>query len=102
MIAAVGMDTLYRLIGTHGKWEEELAPIGLTVEPLPFPVAVWLIGTGENASGNLVSGRDRKPITVEVTDGFGLERTGIVSVVRTNAELAARRGLRKLNTRGSS
>lgn len=96
VIEAVGFQHLYRLIGTHGKWEEHLTPLGVKVEPLPFPAAVWLIGTGENASGNLVSNRDRVPITEAVTEAFGLEAPSRFTAARRNIEISARRVTRKL------
>lgn len=101
VIEAVGFEPLYRLLGTHGKWEAHLAPQGLAVEPLPFPAAIWLIGTGENASGNLISGRNRVPISAEITEAFGLRRPARVSAGVRGFEIAARRVARRLSLRGS-
>ena len=65
------------LLGNHGHWQDHLAPSGHVMVPLSFPGAIWMIGTGENHSGNLISGRDRQPITPAITAEFGLARPSV-------------------------
>jgi hypothetical protein len=99
VIEAIGADLLYRLLGTHGKWEDYLRPSGVTIEPLPFPAAVWMIGTGENASGNLVSSRSRSPIGPEITEAFGLSSPGRLSSAVRQAQIMVHRAVRRVRRR---
>lgn len=59
-------------LGIHRRWPERLEEMGEAMRPLPFPAAVWVIGTGENTSGTMLSGRASIPISPEVTEMFGL------------------------------
>jgi hypothetical protein len=55
-----------------------------------------MIGTGENVSGNIISGRERQPINQQITTEFGLERPGVGSSVRASARLRFAQVNRKL------
>ena len=77
VIEIMGTHYIERIIGIHGRWSELVREAGCEMEPLPFASTIWEIGTGENASGNLVSGRPRTRIGEEVTSDFGLERPGM-------------------------
>jgi hypothetical protein len=91
VIDSVGADTLYRLFATHGHWPEYLATSGMHLDPLPLPAAIWMIGTGENASGNLVSSRARIPIGPEISDAFGLTAPSRFRSAVRRLELIAQR-----------
>jgi hypothetical protein len=84
-----------RMFGDHGKWSDFLGKQGHHMEPLPFPIAIWEIGTGENLSGNLVSGRERQPIDGALTEAFGLpipsQWSHVWSATRTTAQRLGRR-----------
>ncbi|MDC3402549.1 hypothetical protein OAX95_01285, partial [bacterium] len=87
---------LIRLLGNHGRWAERLAEAGYVMEPLPFPGAVWMIGTGENVSGNLLSGRDRSPITPAITSEFCLPKPSAGTAFLANLRLKRSQLLAKL------
>lgn len=99
VIESVGADTLYRLFATHGHWPEYLASAGLRLEPLPLPAAIWMIGTGENASGNLVSARARTSIGPEITEAFGLTAPSRFRSAIRQLELAAQRVAHRVGSR---
>jgi hypothetical protein len=84
------------MFGQHGHWQEHLAPLGYVVEPLPFPAAIWEIGTGENLSGNLVSSRAARPITADIELAFGLARPSVGSHARARVTMTAQRLGRRL------
>lgn len=69
LYAAFG-DRLERWIGSHMFIE---ADIGL--EPLPFPGALYGVGTGEAHSGNGM-GSFGRPLSAALADEFGVEATG--------------------------
>jgi hypothetical protein len=65
------------LLGRHGNWDQELSRHQEIMGSLPFPGAIWEIGTGENASGTFRSGRDRIKLTWEIAEEFGLPIPGL-------------------------
>ncbi|MGH9085212.1 MAG: glycosyltransferase family A protein [Acidimicrobiales bacterium] len=99
ILAAMTAEYVDRMFGEHGHWAEHLAPLGHVVEPLPFPAAVWEIGTGENVSGNLVSGRRSIRIDDAITTAFSLERPSMWSHLSTAASMGWHRALRKVERR---
>ena len=96
ILDALGPQVVNRLLGNHGGWEECLAEAGHQMEPLKFPGVIWMIGTGENHSGNLVSGRKRSMITPEITAEFTLSRPSAITALRANAGLKAAQLRRKV------
>ncbi len=94
-VTAAVPTAVLRVLGEHGKWAAHLDEQGHSMEPLPFPCAVWEIGTGENHTGNLVSAREREPLTASITDTFGLARpsapTAALTAVATQVRRVARR-----------
>jgi len=91
---AMGLRYVTSSIGQHGKWAKVLADQGHVMEPLPFPAAVWRVGTGENHTGNLVSGRRRQPIDDRLRDDFALPLPSAMSALRTSAAISAHRAAR--------
>jgi hypothetical protein len=95
VLSVVGEAHVCRMLGEHGWWEDYLAPRGHRMEPLPFPIAVWEIGTGENLSGNLVSGCSRQPLSDELVSTYGIARPSPLahawSGVRMTTQRVARR-----------
>jgi len=79
------------MMGKHGGWQDFLAPQGHFMEPLPFPAAIWEIGTGENHSGNLVSGRAATRIDDQIIEDFGLAPPSFVSATRRRLAVTAKR-----------
>ena len=96
IVELVGEDYVVGLIGVHGKWNDFLAQSGNHLEPLPFPSTIWEIGTGENASGNLVSNRPKVKIDSEITELFGLTRPSLITSEMQRVTMGSRRLGRKL------
>lgn len=72
VIERVGAKRVRSLMGDH-KWivsffAEQATPL----LPLPFPAAIWEIGTGENFSQILTAAGVREPVAGRVADEFGL------------------------------
>ncbi|MBT5757377.1 MAG: glycosyltransferase family 2 protein [Acidimicrobiaceae bacterium] len=91
IIASMPDGHVERLFGAHGKWQDHLSVSGLTMEAMPFPCAIWEIGTGENHSGNLVSKRKRQMIDPAITDTFGLKKPSHISSLWSSARVQTRR-----------
>ena len=100
--AALTVPYVDRMFGEHGHWAEHLAQQELVVEPLPFPGAVWEVGTGENLSGNLISGRRSEPISPQITEAFGLRRPTRRTHLRTKTAITTRRLSRRFERLRSS
>jgi glycosyltransferase involved in cell wall biosynthesis len=92
----IDRDHLHHVLGGHGQWDKFFGANGQRINPLPFAAAIWELGTGENWTGNLVTGRMHEPISGLITDAFGLERPPLVARWRAASSLAARRVVRKL------
>lgn len=97
VVDVAGSHLIDHLLGKHGFWQEELLPAGHHMAPMPFSAAIWMIGTGENVSGNIVSSRDRQPITSEITLHFGLERPSRLAALTALAKLRGQQLRRKLS-----
>lgn len=91
IVNSLGGSHVDRMFGNHGKWQGYLHSLGFDMEPLPFPSAIWEIGTGENHSGNIVSGRQSQPIDDEIVDDFGLAVPSRWSHSSAEATMALRR-----------
>jgi hypothetical protein len=96
IVTLAGTDLVDHFLGMHGFWQDRLATMGSSMEPTPFPGAVWMIGTGENHSGNLISGRQRQRISPETSAEFTLERPSFVSSLQATARLRFAQASRKL------
>jgi hypothetical protein len=94
---AMGSAYVSSIIGQHGKWVDLLLPRGYVMESLPFPAAIWNVGTGENHTGNLVSGRRRRPIDKALGEEFGLPLPSLSTAFRTSVAVVARRAQRRLD-----
>ncbi|BCI53785.1 hypothetical protein NIIDNTM18_30630 [Mycolicibacterium litorale] len=65
---------LERLFGSHLHLAADLARAGTPLRPIPFPAALYRLGTGENHSWNGMGGLGR-PVTQAIADEFGVEPT---------------------------
>lgn len=99
VIERIGADRVSSMLGQHGHWEDLTSAHGERMEALPFPGAVWMIGTGENHSGNVWSGRSRRPIDESVTNLYGLERPPVHTALVATASTQLRRLQRRLARR---
>lgn len=72
LIERVGVERVRSLMGDH-KWIVAFfADRGTPLAPLPFPAAIWEIGTGENFSQVLTAAGSRVPVAGPISDEFGL------------------------------
>lgn len=98
VVAAMGQTYVDRVIGIHGRWADLLAEDGHQMEALPFRSTIWEIGTGENASGNLVSARTKVTIAPGITHEFGLRRPPLALSQLRDVAMLGRRVARRVNT----
>lgn len=96
ILESMGADEVSSLLGQHGHWQDLASARGEQMEALPFPSAIWMIGTGENHSGNLRSGRSRRAIDELVTSTYGLERPTVKTAIAATASTYRRRLQRRL------
>ncbi|UNK70149.1 hypothetical protein [Microbacterium sp. H1-D42] len=94
LYASIG-DRLERHLGSHMHLHDDLP-----LAPLPFPGALYRVGSGQSHSGNALGGWGR-PITSHIADEFGVPSTprsprGIARAVLPSARALAERlpGLR--------
>ncbi|CAB4889000.1 unannotated protein [freshwater metagenome] len=73
IVAHIDAPQVDQMFGGHGKWQDVLEARGHHMEPLPFPSAIWEIGTGENVSGNLVSARQKQALDDAISTDFSIE-----------------------------
>jgi hypothetical protein len=102
VIEAVGRRRVRSIMGDH-KWivaylDEHATPL----EPLPFPAAIWEIGTGENFSRILSAGGSSRPVVGAIAAEFGLPVPSRVDAARSVLDGARARVLRRLSTRRES
>lgn len=91
ILDSIGAERVSSMLGQHGHWQDLTSARGEQMEALPFPSAIWMIGTGENHSGNLQSGRSRRPIDESVTSTYGLARPTVGTALAATASTYRRR-----------
>ena len=74
VIAAFGEDVVTGLLGSHRFMRVHCAELGRPLAPLPFPAAVYNVGTGDNRSGDLPMGFG-VPVSTRLAEEFGLPRS---------------------------
>lgn len=67
-------DRLERTFGSHLHLSGDLARAGTPLRPIPFPAALYRLGTGENHSWNGMGGLCR-PVTRSIAEEFGVDPT---------------------------
>lgn len=65
---------LERMFGSHLHVVTDLAAAGTPLAPIPFPAALYRVGTGENHSGIGMGGVGR-PVTRAIAQEFGISPT---------------------------
>jgi hypothetical protein len=68
----VGNDVITHLLGAHRSTVEFLAERGSQLDPLPFPAAIWEIGSGENYTQMLNSVGGRVDLDGDIAGEFGM------------------------------
>ncbi len=102
VIDAVGQKRVRSIMGDH-KWivafYEEL---GTPLASLPFPAAIWEIGTGENFSRILTAAGSTKPVAGAIASEFGLPIPSRLDALRSRTAGLRARVERRLSTRKES
>ncbi|MFC4139891.1 MULTISPECIES: glycosyltransferase family A protein [unclassified Microbacterium] len=88
LYAAMGTK-LERWIGSHMHLHDDLP-----LETLPFPGAMYRVGTGESHSGNAMAGRGR-PIPRGIAEEFGVPATPRTPWAQARAALPSSRAIRE-------
>jgi len=73
ILAAVDLAYLVQIFGGHSFAVDRYGDRGLPLAPLPFPGAVWILGTGENTSGIRNAGAAWTPIGDDLRREFGFD-----------------------------
>jgi hypothetical protein len=91
IIARFGEHTVMNMLGGHVYMLSYLEAIGAPLAPLPFPGAVYVVGTGENASGRQGEDRLVLPMSRAVAAEFSLplRRHGPQSVRAVGGSVAS-------------
>jgi hypothetical protein len=71
LLDGLGAFTVHELLGSHKRAVEHYASLGTPLAPVPFPAAVYTVGTGENLSERSLD-RMAFPVTRRFTAEFGL------------------------------
>jgi hypothetical protein len=102
VIDAVGRKRVRSIMGDH-KWivafYEEL---GTPLAPMPFPAAIWEIGTGENFSRILTAAGSTRPVAGAIAAEYGLPLPSHADALRSRLAGARARVARRLSARHES
>lgn len=82
-------ELLERHLGSHMHLHEDLP-----LAPLPFPGALYQVGTGESHSGNALGGWGR-PVSPRMAGEFGVPRTSMTPTGLARAVLPSSRAVRE-------
>lgn len=100
VLERVGREHANALIGMHRTVVDELAARGTPLAPLPFPGAIWEIGTGENMTGVLAAAGRRLPLAGAIAQDFGVPVPGRVTALGSEVASALTRVRRRVLGRG--
>lgn len=84
-------DRLATRFGSHLHLRDQLAAEGHPLEPIPFPAAIYRVGTGENHSGISLGGLGR-PVGPRTAGEFGIARSARTPGAIARAVLPSQRG----------
>jgi hypothetical protein len=102
VIDAVGPKRVRSIMGDH-KWiVAYFADLGTPLAPLPFPAAIWEIGTGENFSRILTAAGSSRPVAGAISAEYGLPVPSRIDDARSRVDGVRARVARKLSTRKES
>ena len=102
VIDAVGPKRVRSIMGDH-KWiVAYFEDLGTPLAPLPFPAAIWEIGTGENFSRILTAAGDTRPVAGAISDEYGLPVPSRLEEARSRVDGVRARVARRLSTRKES
>ncbi len=72
----VGRERAGAILGRHRPVVGFFAAAGTPLAPLPFPAAIWELGTGENFSRVLAAAGSREPVAGRISAEYGIALPG--------------------------
>jgi hypothetical protein len=101
VLERIGRERAGAILGRHRPVVAFFRDRGTPLAPLPFPGAIWEIGTGENFSRVLAAAGERLPVDGRISDDFGLAVPGhVTACVSALASLRSRAVRRVTRRRG--
>lgn len=102
VLERIGPKRAESLMGRHrpivGFFEEQGTPLA----PLPFPGAIWEIGTGENFTQILAAAGRKLPVAGRISEEFGLPVPSPLSALVSRAAITKARIARRLSPSAAS
>jgi hypothetical protein len=71
-VAAAFGERLSAIMGAHRNAEAWYRDHGRTLEPFPYPAAVYHVDTGENHSGKTLAAGMARPLGAQIQHDFGI------------------------------
>jgi hypothetical protein len=102
VIERIGRSRATQTMGRHRPIVDFFAREGTPLAKLPFPGAIWQIGTGENCTGNLAVAGTKHPLAGAISEEFGLAVPGHLSSIVSQAATLRARVARKVAMRSGS
>lgn len=97
VLEAVGRNKAVSIMGRHRPIVQWFEDLGAPLEPMPFPAAIWEIGTGENCTGVFATAGSRQPIAGAISEDFGLPVPSRAAAIASELSIARARVSRLLN-----
>lgn len=96
VLEAVGRNKAVSIMGRHRPIVQWFQDLGAPLDPMPFPAAIWEIGTGENCTGVFATAGSRQPIAGTISDDFGLPVPSRAAAIASELSIARARVTRLL------
>lgn len=96
VLEAVGRDLATSTMGRHRPIVEFFERRGTPLTRLPFPAAIWEIGTGENCSGALAGSGAKVPLEGAIAHDYGLAVPGRMTSATHAVQRATSRVARRV------
>jgi hypothetical protein len=97
VLEAVGRNKAVSIMGRHRPIVQWFQDLGAPLDPMPFPAAIWEIGTGENCTGVFATAGSRQPIAGAISEDFGLPVPSRTAAIASELAIARARVTRLLN-----
>ncbi len=95
-LEAVGRDLATSTMGRHRPIVGFFEQRGTPLTRLPFPAAIWEIGTGENCSGALAGSGAKVPVAGKIAEEYGLPVPGMATALSHAVQRASSRVARRV------
>lgn len=96
VLEAVGRNKAVSIMGRHRPIVQWFQDLGAPLDPMPFPAAIWEIGTGENCTGVFATAGSRQPIAGAIAEDFGLPVPSRAAAIASELSIARARVSRLL------